>query len=85
MSTTTKKRFAGLSEKQQEAFGNISIGFDGRIHPATIKVLLDRKLIEESEQVLPGRFPVKIKRYAVPTHVHIAWCEWCSKNCDEVP
>lgn len=72
--------FAALPPKQLEALGNISIGLDEGVNPRTAAALVRRGLIEEREQVLPGRIPVTVKRYEMPIHVHIRWCEWCAAN-----
>ena len=74
------KRFRGLSEHQQEAFGNIAINNDRMIHPKTAAVLVGKGLIVEYTEQMSfndGLPPMHVKRYYVPHHVHIEWCEWC--------
>lgn len=71
-----------LTEPQRDVLGQIATNNDGGHHPRTIAALLKKELIKETEsERLPGRFPLWIKHYYTPLHVHIAWCEWCSKNC----
>jgi hypothetical protein len=70
----------GLTPAQERALGLIAIGLDGCLHPKPVAALLAKGLIEESTETLPGRFPVKVKRYEVPLHVHVVWCQWCSDH-----
>lgn len=73
----------GLTEKQREVLGMIAMNQDGGHHPRTMEALMKRGLIEQYDEILGGRFPVRIKRYALPIYVHIAWCEWCSVNVSD--
>lgn len=77
--------FNKLSKAQQETLGNIAVGFNsGMYNRRTIARLIEFGLIEQVEDlILPGRFPVHVKQYAMPIYAHIAWCEWCSKNVTE--
>ena len=64
--------FDELPEREREVLGFIAVNQD-RGHPRTaLKFLMDRELIRECED-----------GYFVPLPVHIAWCEWCSKNYKE--
>jgi hypothetical protein len=72
-----------LTPAQENALGHIAIGLDGMIHPRVVKALLAKGLIEEGTETLPGRVPVVVKRYAVPLHVHVVWCQWCSDHVTE--
>lgn len=72
-----------LPKKQREALGLISIGQDGRVHQLTAEILKIKGLIESSSQVVPGWPPITVKRYEMPIHVHIVWCNWCADKCPE--
>ncbi len=73
-----------LTKRQKEVFEQIAIGNDAGHSGKVLYRLLQRGLIISAEEVLPGRFPVHIKRYFVPTDIHIRWCEWCAKNYKEL-
>lgn len=73
----------GLKPRQRAVMHRIACGDDAMIHDATAAVLIRRGLIEMREQTLGGRFPVKIKRYDMPLHVHIPWAYWCSEHPEE--
>jgi hypothetical protein len=75
--------FDALTEPQRHVLGAIAVNMDSGHHPATLRKLMELGLIEEYEETLGGRFPVRIKRYVVPLPVHIAWCEWCDANYDD--
>ena len=77
------ERFHGLTPKQFDVLSQIALNNDGGHHPATLKALLGKGLIERSEQKLGGRFPVTIWRYYMPIHVHIEWCYYCSEAFPE--
>lgn len=78
-----KRDFDTLTEVQLKVFGQISINFDKGHDARTLKALLTKGLIEEREEKLYGHPPVTVKRYVVPTPVHMAWCEWCSENTED--
>lgn len=67
-----------LTKRQQEVLGAIAMNEDGGHHPKTLKVPLEKGLIEATTEILPGRLPVHITRYHTPIHVHIAYCDWAS-------
>lgn len=72
--------FDSLTRAQRRTLGLIAINQDGGHHPKVLKALMDKGLIVESTVTLPGRFPVKIKRYGMDIGAHIAWCEWCARH-----
>lgn len=72
------KRFRGLTPAQERAFGLIAMGQDGGHHPKTLAALEAKGLIAGENQTLGGRLPVTIRRYYVPTSVHIEWCDHCA-------
>lgn len=72
---------SGLTKRQRDVLGQIAMSCDSGHHPRVLAALLRQGLIEEGEEVLPGRLPVTVKRYRTPIAVHIAWCEWCSRHC----
>lgn len=77
-----RRRFDGLNEMQQDALGQIAMGIAWGHHPATVRSLMKRGLVEEQEVELPGdpRFPVRIRVYRMPLHEHMRWCQWCAEN-----
>jgi hypothetical protein len=71
----------GLTKTQRDAFDQICCGNDAGLHPRTAAALVAKGLVQETEQTLPGRFPVVVKRYGWASWaVHIAWCELCSEE-----
>lgn len=74
------KTFKGLTKRGEQIFSLIAIGRDDGHNDKAIKALQAKGLIESYEEILPGRFPIRIKRYFVPTAVHIEWCEWCAAH-----
>jgi hypothetical protein len=66
--------FDKLNEKQQYVLGCIACNQDGGHHPATLRVLLRRGLIEAYD-VIERNFWTT--RYRMPSAVHIAWCAYC--------
>lgn len=69
-----------LTKRQRDVLLQISMNCDQFHHPRTLKALEDRGFIVGRDEVLGGRFPVRIRRYDVPLPVHIAVCEWASKH-----
>jgi hypothetical protein len=77
----TVRDIAALTERQRDVLGFIAINEDAGHHPATLRALVRKGLIEEREQRLPGPgLPVYVKRYMTPTAAHVAWCAWCSEQ-----
>jgi hypothetical protein len=79
-----------LSNKQRHVLGMIAMNEDGGHPPRTILSLLKLNLIVAYKEQMVGkgksvvdRIPLTVTRYDVPTPVHIAWCEWCSKHHSE--
>ena len=78
-------RFRKLPKKQLEAFEMIAIGWRFGHHPATLKALEQKGLIEYEEKIL-GRDrlgPIIVKAPFVPIPIHIEWCEWCAEHYAE--
>jgi hypothetical protein len=75
--------FTGLTGAQERVLGLIAMNEDGGHHPKVLAALVKRGLIEEYEETLGGGLPMRIKRYRMPLHVHIQWCQWCSDSFDE--
>jgi hypothetical protein len=67
-----------LPRRQQEVLGCVAIHDDGGHHPATLKALLAKGLIEAYQEDLGGRLSVPITRYRTPIFVHFAYCIWAS-------
>lgn len=76
--------FDALTEKQREVLGEIAVNQDGGHHRRTLESLQRKGFIVSVDEVLGGRFPVHIKRWYTPVHVHIAWCEWCSLQGESI-
>lgn len=74
-----KAAVRGVRPKQRSVLAAVAFGDDSGHHPETLKALERRGLIEGIDQRLGGRFPVTIRRYFMPIHVHVAFCEWCSR------
>lgn len=72
-----------LTTSQKEVLGLISINMDRGHSAQTLKSLVKLGYITPTEVVLEGYPPVKVVRYSVPTPVHMAWCQWCSENCED--
>lgn len=70
----------GLTKQQRSAFEQIATGNDTGIISITLEKLLAKELIEKI-RYRKGSF--SMYRYQVPIPVHMAWCEWCSKNVKE--
>lgn len=76
--------FRNLSPTQSRVFEQIAINQDGGHHPATLKALLKKGLIESYQiRDADSLFPVRITRYFVPTSTHIEWCAWCAEQLEE--
>lgn len=69
-----------LTKVQREALDTIGCGIDTGYNARTWKALERVGLIDGSDQRLGGRFPITIRRYEMPIHVHINWCAWCSER-----
>jgi hypothetical protein len=72
----------GKTAAQKRALDAIGCGNDSpRMSTATRDGLLRHGLIVEiSPRVLPGRLPVHIRQFEMPTPVHIQWCEAVSEE-----
>jgi len=70
----------GLKPNQIDALNACGCDCPTSVHPKTFEALERRGLIVGEDAVLPGRFPVKFRRYSMPTAVHIAWCRWASER-----
>lgn len=81
----SQKRFAGLTQRQFDVFGQITIGKDLGHHPKTLEALEKRGLIKRYWETLPGWPPVKVASFSVPIDVHAAWCQWCSEQEADKP
>lgn len=78
----TVRDIAALTERQRDVLGLICLNQDSGHHPATLRSLVRRELVEEHEQRLPGAgLPVYVKRYSAPIAAHMAWCAWCTTWC----
>ena len=77
--------FRGLSDKQAEVLGQMCIGDESGHGHRTLKALEAKGLLVGYDELLGGRFPVRIRLYYVPTRVHVEWCEWCAANVGDVP
>jgi hypothetical protein len=71
--------FDKLSKKEQDVLGNIAINLDGGHNSKTIKALLKKGLIIETEE---HQGALTIKHYAVPLPIHMQWCYWCSHQVE---
>lgn len=72
--------FGVLSPQQRDVIDQIGCNIDIGHHPRTLDSLERMGLIESFNEVLGGRFPIRVKRYEMPLWVHIQWCEWCSRE-----
>lgn len=76
--------FDHLTEKQRDVLGQIAMNCDLGHHPWTLAVLLKKGLIEEHVEERRDRLGTFcVKRYSVPIHVHVRWCQWCSEHYSE--
>jgi len=72
------RRFRGLTPKQLAVFEQIACNNDKCHNRQTLKSLVKKGLIAESQERLSGRLLIYIYRYCVPIPVHYDWCCWCS-------
>lgn len=78
--------FDSLTAVQVEALANVAFGgHGGGLNWRTIRVLVNRGLIEPYTEVLGGRFPVTITKYAMPPAVHMDFCAWCAEHYPDPP
>jgi hypothetical protein len=71
--------FNRLSPTQLDVLCNVAFGGDGGFcNLRTLKSLADKGLIERADEAQSGGFTAH--KWAMPLHVHIAFCEWCSAN-----
>lgn len=71
-----------LSRAQRAVLDAIAINDDRGHHPRTCEALARKGLIVMRPEVLPGRFPITIKRYDMPLLAHMAWCNVGSDEFD---
>ncbi len=73
---------AGCTKRQIEVFEQICIGQIPDAAPATLNVLLSKKLVEcERETVGKDRFgPITLPHWSVSIPIHMQWCQWCSEQ-----
>ncbi len=82
---TILKTIEGLPGRHRDGLGEIAVGQD-RGHPARVlTALLKKGLIETFDEPMPGWPQATVRRYAVPTPVHIAWCTWCETHAEDQP
>ena len=69
----------GLTESQKDALGWAAMGDGHSQPPEALRALCEAKLI------IPFRDPDAGGeiRIGMELRVHMAWCDWCSENCDE--
>ena len=74
-----------LSPSQRAVLDAIAINEDGGHHPATLRALERRGLIEAYDVLLGGgtRMPIRVTRYRVPLAVHVAWAASCSEEVEQ--
>lgn len=78
--------FRACNERQQAVLGAIAMNQDGGHHPATLKTLVKRGLIERYTETRPSQFGMMhVYRHRMPLAIHIAWCEFCSKELAHLP
>lgn len=75
--------FSNLNQTELDVLGLIAMDIDQGHDPRIIESLLDKGLIEKKSYEMKGFPPVLITNLIMPIHVHIAWCQWCSKQFDE--
>jgi hypothetical protein len=75
----------GMTNSQIKAFEAIAVNAPACCSPTTIEALLKAGVIQRGPDIEKrddlGRFT--LPTYRVPTHIHMQWCEWCSKNINE--
>lgn len=72
--------FDALSAAQQRVAGNVAINLDLGHPPRVLARLVELGLIEPYEERQGGHPPLTVTRYRMPLAVHLAWCEWCTKQ-----
>lgn len=75
--------FDRLTKRQQEVLGMVAISQDGGHGKRTLESLERHGLIERrQERSSYGRSGavLAITRWDMPIAVHIAWCDWCSRQ-----
>ena len=71
------KTFRNLPQAQAAVFEQIAVNNDGGHNPNTIKALLRKGLIAQTEE---RSGPFVTFRYYVPIPIHMEWCRWCSEQ-----
>lgn len=78
-------KYMKCSKRQVEAFEAIAIGHSAP--PSICDKLVEKGLLERGPDALvdflPGH-PMRVKTYTMPIYIHMAWCEWCSKQPDVI-
>ncbi len=77
----TKHPAHGCTKAQIAAFERIAINEPPGCGEKTLAVLVDKGLVERTQDKILGRDrfgEIRVPQYAVPIWHHIAWCEWCS-------
>lgn len=77
--------FSKLSDRQLDVLCNVAFGgHGGYCNPRTLKSLAERGLIEKVEITDRTRMGTFVwATYEMPLHVHIQFCEWCSKTAED--
>jgi hypothetical protein len=76
--------FAALTKAQRRVVDAVGAGDDDVpwASKRTIARLVELGFVEEREERLPGALPIFVRRYGMPIHVHMAWCQTCSDEVD---
>jgi len=77
--------FDALTPAQQRVAGNVAINQDIGENPRVLAALEELGILSSYEANQGGNPPLIVKRYAMPVHVHIQWCEWCARMAKELP
>lgn len=78
------KNFKGLTDKQAEVLGQMCIGDESGHSERTLKSLEAKGLLIGQDFILTnGGYPIRIRRYTVPSWVHIEWCQWCAAHVSD--
>lgn len=74
--------FDGLSLCQLDALCNVAFGGNGGgVNQRTLKSLRMRGLVEPVvRQEREGNMLFSVTTWTMPIHVHIAFCDWCSRQ-----
>jgi hypothetical protein len=72
--------FDALTPAQQKAAGLVAINRDLDANPRVLARLAELGAVKCYEENQGGHPPLIVKRYLMPLPVHIAWCEWCSRQ-----